>query len=432
VESDIAEQIGRRRRAVAERWDLGETVVVIGAGELIGVPGRGDITYPYRAHSEYFYLTDRQRPGGALAFDTADGWTEFVVPVSRDERVWEGAPDDADGAAPIDELVGWLARRSGRPVAWLGSRVGAVDSAALRCADLATVQHLRSGLNHVRREKDPVELERMRTAERATRAGFAAVVALLEPGRTERHVKIEIEAEFLRAGGDSVAFETIVGSGPNSAVLHFPPSDRVFQAGEQVLIDAGAEVRGYASDVTRTLPVSGQFDPEHAAVVATVLAANRAATAAVVAGAEFRDIHHAAARVIAEGLIEFGVLRGGIDGLLERGAVSLFFPHGVGHLVGLGVRDAGEVLPGRGPRTGAPALRADLPVLPGYVVTIEPGVYFIEALLGERDTRARHRDSVNWDRVDALLGFGGVRIEHDVLVTRGAPEVLTADIPQPV
>jgi Xaa-Pro aminopeptidase len=432
VDSDIAEQIERRRRAVAERWDLDETVVVIGAGELIGVPGRGDMTYPYRAHSEYVYLTDRQRPGGALAFDTADGWTEFVVPVSRDERVWEGAPDDLDGEAPIDGLASWLAARSGRPVAWLGSRVGAVDPAGLRSADLAAVRRLRSGLNYVRREKDPVELERMRRAERATRAGFAAVVALLEPGRTERQVKIEIEAEFLRAGGDSVAFETIVGGGPNSAVLHFPPSERAFQAGEQVLIDAGAEVRGYASDVTRTFPVSGEFDPEHAAVVGTVLAANQAATAAVVAGTEFRDIHDAAARVIAEGLIEFGVLRGDLDGLLEGGAVSLFFPHGVGHLVGLGVRDAGEVLPGRGPRPGAPALRADLPVLPGHVVTIEPGVYFIEALLGDRDTRARHRDTVNWDRVDALLGFGGVRIEHDVLVTRGAPEVLTADIPQPV
>ena len=431
MDSEIAEQIERRRRAVAERWDAGAAVVLIGAGDPIHVPGRADVTYPFRSHSEYFYLTDRQRPGGILAFDASAGWTEFLVPVSCDERIWEGVPDDLDGAPPIAELEPWLTQRRGRPVVCLGAAVDGPGMPAAEPADDVMVERLRSELNHVRREKDPAELARMRSAERATRAGFAAIVPLLAPGITERRIKVELEAEFLRSGGDAVAFETIVGSGPNSAVLHFPPSDRVLQAGEQVLIDAGAEVGGYVSDVTRTYPVSEQFGAEQATLVGVVLAANRAATARATAGTEFRDVHAAAARVIAEGLADFGVLRGDVDGLLESGAVSLFFPHGIGHMVGLGVRDAGEVLTGRRPGPGAPALRADLPVLPGHVVTIEPGLYFIEALLNDSETRRQHRDAVNWDRVDQLLGFGGIRIEDDVLVTDGAPEVLTADIPQP-
>jgi Xaa-Pro aminopeptidase len=109
--------------------------------------------------------------------------------------------------------------------------------------------------------------------------------------------------------------------------------------------------------------------------------------------------------------------------------VSLFFPHGIGHMVGLGVRDAGEVLPGREPEPGLPRIRADLPLLAGHTLTIEPGIYFIPALLADPDTRARLRQHVDWERADALLGFGGVRIEHNVLLTDEGPEILTADIP---
>jgi Xaa-Pro aminopeptidase len=288
---------------------------------------------------------------------------------------------------------------------------------------------LRRGLNHVRRQKDAIELERMRAAERATAAGFAAIVPLIAPGRTERDIQIELEAAFFRGGADSLAFDTIVASGPNSGVLHFPPTSRQLQDGELVLIDAGGEVRGYASDVTRTYPVSGSFTPEQAALHDLVDRAGQAATARCAAGTEFRDLHRTASLVIAEGLVDFGLLRGQPESLVESGAVTLFFPHGVGHMVGLGVRDAGEVLPGREPEPGLPRLRSDLPLAPGYVVTIEPGIYFVPALLGESGTRERLRDEVDWDRADALSDFGGIRIEHNVLVTDDGHEVLTADIP---
>jgi Xaa-Pro aminopeptidase len=416
-------QLERRRRAAAERWRLDDEVVLIGAGDRIPVPGRGDRTYPYRAHSEYLYLTDRERPGGVLAFDPHEGWVDFVVPVTRDERLWEGATADQREGVPLADLAAWVEQRKGRPVACLGAGVPDVASEAQLEADL------RCGLNHVRRQKDAVELARMRIAERATGAGFAAIAPLIEPGRSERELQIELETAFFRGGADHLAFDTIVGSGPNSAVLHFPPTSRRLADGELVLIDAGAEYRGYASDITRTYPASGRFTPEQRELYAIVEAALLRATECCTAGTEWRDVHRTAALVIAEGLVGLGLLRGEPEGLVERGAQALFFPHGVGHMVGLGIRDAGEVLRGRERPAESPNLRVDLPLLPGHVFTVEPGIYFVPALLHDADLRKRHRDAVDWERAEAMIGFGGIRIENNVLITDDGNEVLTADVP---
>src|SRR5581483_1831573 len=215
-----------------------------------------------------------------------------------------------------------------------------------------------------------------------------------------------------------------------SAVLHFPPSGRAFEEGDLVLIDAGAEYRGYASDITRTYPASGRFSAEQAELHGLVREACLAATSSCAPGIEWRDVHRTAALVLAEGLRDFGLLRGDVETLVEPGAVFVFFPHGIGHMVGLGIRDAGEVLPGRKPPENEfPRLRLDLPLLPGYVVTIEPGVYFVPALLHDAEFRERHRDAVDWERAEKMLDFGGIRIEDNVLVTEDGFEVLTADVP---
>ena len=423
-DASVAKQLERRRRAAADQWQLVDQVVLIGAGDPVPVPGRGDRTYPFRAHSEYFYLTDRERSGGVLAFDPDDGWVDFVRPVTRDERLWEGASVEEQEPIPVAELAGWLERRKNRPVACLGAPVPEVTSATELEADL------RYSLNHVRRQKDPVELARMRAAERATRAGFAAIASLIEPGRTERQVQIELEAAFFRNGADVLAFETIVAGGPNSAVLHFAPTQRPFREDDLILVDAGGEYRGYASDVTRTYPASGRFTPAQQELYAIVEAASVRATDCCTAGTEWRDVHRAAALVVAEGLVEVGLLRGEPGSLVEHGAQSLFFPHGIGHMVGLGIRDAGEVLRGReAPADEFPRLRVDLPLLPGHVVTVEPGIYFVPALLHDADLRKRHKDAVDWERAERMLGFGGIRIENNVLITNDSREVLTENVP---
>src|SRR5437588_8469942 len=127
MHGDLSSQLVRRRQAVAERWNLGEQAVLIGAGEPVPVPGRGDRTYPFHAHSEYFYLTDRERPGGVLAFDPGDGWFDFVTPVTRDEALWEGAdPSSVDGI-DIAELESWLAPRKTKNSVWLGTAAHAAS-----------------------------------------------------------------------------------------------------------------------------------------------------------------------------------------------------------------------------------------------------------------------------------------------------------------
>jgi Xaa-Pro aminopeptidase len=424
LEDTLPQQLERRRRAAAEAWSLSDELILVGAGARIPIPGRGDLTYPFRAHSEYVYLTDRERPGGVLAFDPLEGWVDFVAPVTRDERLWEGAPEGELEGVPVAALEGWLDDRSSRRTACLGVPVSGTTS------DPELEASARASLNQVRRQKDELELSRMRAAERATSAGFATAAALLEPGRTEREVQIELEAEFFRHGADFLAFDTIVGGGPNSAVLHFPPSARRFGDGELVLIDAGAEVRGYASDITRTYPVSGRFTSEQAELYAIVRQANRVATECCLAGTEWKDVHHAGSFVLAEGLAAFGLLRGEPQQLVESGAVHLFFPHGIGHLVGLGIRDAGGQLPGReSPPDAFPRLRVDLPLMAGYTMTVEPGFYVVPALLADPDLRERHRDAVDWDRAERMLGFGGIRIEDNVLVTEDGYEVLTEDVP---
>ena len=288
--TEVAQQLERRRRAVAEDWNLDREVVLVGAGEPLPVPGRADLTYPFRAHSEYLYLTDRERPGGVLAYDPAEGWVDFVEPVTREEMLWEGASEEDGEGVPIAELAGWLAARVDRPVAWLGAPEQEVGS------DDGLAAELRRGLNRVRRQKDEVELDRMRTAERATRAGFATLTGLIEPGRSERELQVELEAAFFRNGARSTAYDSIVAGGPNAAVLHFPPTDRPLQAGELLLVDAGAEHLGYACDVTRTYPVGGDFTVEQAELHALVHAAQRTAIERCTAGTEYRDIHWAAAR----------------------------------------------------------------------------------------------------------------------------------------
>jgi Xaa-Pro aminopeptidase len=218
-------------------------------------------------------------------------------------------------------------------------------------------------------------------------------VPLIAVGRTERELQVMLEAAFLRNGGDFLAFEAVVAAGDHAAVLHFSPTARELRAGDLLLVDAGAEHRGYASDVTRTYAVDRTFSGEQALVYDTVRRAAEAAITACRPGTEWRVVHRAAALVVAEGLVELGVLRGSAETLVESGAATLFFPHGVGHLVGLGVRDTGPASNEERERVpGLPRLRVDIPLQPRHAWTVEPGIYFVPALL----SRERGRDDVDW------------------------------------
>jgi len=327
--------------------------------------------------------------------------------------------------APIATLEPWLTQRRGRPIAMLGAPLRGVRG------DEALSVRMRERLTHARRPKDAAELALLRRGAVATAAGFARLQGELKPGVSERSLQIELEAEFFRQGATRTGYGTIVGIGSNSAVLHTEPSSRVAAAGDFVLVDAGAEVDRYVTDVTRTYvvgtPAAFQRD-----LFQVVLSAELRAIERCVAGAEWTALHLMTAVDLTDGLVQLGVLRGSPESLVEQEVHTLFFPHGLGHMVGLGVRDGSGLLPGRtrDARSSLRTLRMDLPLEPGYVVTIEPGLYFIPALLNDPKRRERYHGQVNWPLVEQHLSLGGVRIEDNVLVTDHAPENLTAAIPK--
>lgn len=421
-----------RRARVASALPLSDALLLIGAGDPVPLPENSDQTYPFRSHAEYYYLAAQECPGGIVAFDPRDGaatgWVSFVPTVTEGERVWEGR--EQIPGTPLAQFDAWLAARAGRPVVQLGAPIRHATLAALAADESLTVP-VRDALRHARRLKDPAEVNLIRRAAAATAAGYQRLATLIRPGVTERALQIELEAEFFRYGGTRPGYGTIVGSGPNSAVLHFEPSGRVVQENEFVLVDAGAEIDRYMADVTRTY-VAGRPTPFQRDFYAVVLAAQERTVARCVAGAEWKDLHLRCAVELVAGLVELGLMRGAPESLVERDAHTLFYPHGLGHMVGLGVRDGSGLEPGRtkDPRPGLRTLRMDLPLRPGYVVTVEPGLYFIPALLNDPARRERYHDCVNWGLVAQYQHLGGVRIEDNLLITVGDPENLTAAIPK--
>ncbi|MBL9213280.1 MAG: aminopeptidase P N-terminal domain-containing protein [Opitutaceae bacterium] len=423
----MSHRLDDRRARVAAALPLHDALLVVGAGGPVPLPEGSDQTYPFRAHAEYFYLTGEETIGGVLAFDPRDGpvagWVSFVPQVTESERYWEGRTQRA--GTPIERLTDWLSARAGRNIVNLGAPWRDLSS------DAAAVGRVREALTQARRSKDGAELALIRRAVAATAAGYARLREELRPGVSERRLQIELEAEFFRHGATRTGYGTIVGSGPNSAVLHVEPSARAVRDGDFVLVDAGAEIDRYMADVTRTY-VAGTPADFQRDLYQVVLGAQERAIQRCRAGAEWKEIHLQTAVDLVAGLVALGVMRGNPTALVEREAHALFFPHGLGHMVGLGVRDASGLHPGRtrDPRPSLRSLRMDLPLAAGQVVTVEPGLYFIPELLREPGRRERFHDCVHWERVDALIGLGGVRIEDNVLVTDGAPDVLTAGIPK--
>ncbi|MCX6367108.1 MAG: aminopeptidase P N-terminal domain-containing protein [Armatimonadetes bacterium] len=408
-----------RRVRTAATWGIHDELVLIHAGGQLGRPGMQDQCYPYRAHPHFRWLTGLSVRDAVLAFDPSEGWTEFFPTITPMDTVWEGLLPLNRGRA-LSELPAWLEKRQDKTITHLGA------------GHDQTTSLLEQRLLEARRPKDEAELLLMYKAVTATAAGFAAARDILRDGLTERELQIEIETAFARNGATGVAYDTIVGFGPTSAIFHAEPGSRALKLGEQVLIDAGAEVEGYCADVTRTLPGPGGFTSQQAEIYALLDRVERACCDACRPGVEWHEIHRMAARGIAAGLRELGILRATPEEALETEAIALFFPHGVGHLVGLGVRDASGVGPGRGEKRRCCGVtpRCDLALEPGFLVTVEPGIYFIPTLLNDPVNRERFAAQVDWPTLDKWLVPGGFRIEDDILVSDSEPINLTAEIPR--
>jgi Xaa-Pro aminopeptidase len=270
-----------------------------------------------------------------------------------------------------------------------GARVQAYDPAAMQEA--------------LRLYKSRDELRLMRQAATIAAAGHLRAMRLARPGRYEHEVEAELLHAF-RSAGAVPSYEPIVGGGANACVLHYRANNAPLRDGDLLLVDAGAEVDCYASDITRTYPVNGRFSPEQRALYDVVLAAQHAAIAAVRPGQPWTASHDAAVKTIATGLCEIGLIKGSPRAAMESGAYKAFFPHKTGHWLGLDVHDVGDYRIDGEPRV----------LEPGMVLTVEPGIYIAPEAKGV---------AAKWRGI-------GIRIEDDVVVTSGAAEVLTDGVPK--
>ncbi|WP_300329991.1 aminopeptidase P N-terminal domain-containing protein [Accumulibacter sp.] len=411
-----------RRRRVCER--LGDGVAIIPTA-----PERlrnRDAHYPYRFDSYFWYLSGFPEPEAVLVLI---GGSEarsilFCREKSEEREIWDGFRYGPTSAAqafgfseawPISELASrlpqLLAKRNtlwhslGHDAEW-DRRLGEA-LAALRADNRngqqapGEIRDLHGLLDEMRLCKDSHELDCMQRAADIAAAGHARAMRACRPGMAEYELEAELSYEFRRRGASGHAYTPIVAGGVNACILHYVANDKLLSGHALVLIDAGCEIEGYASDITRTFPVAGRFSAEQRAVYEIVLAAQAAAIAAIRPGARFVDYHHAAVRVLCQGLIDLGLLTGTLDAAIESEAYKPYYMHRTGHWLGLDVHDAGAYRTGSGDD--------DWVILtPGMTLTVEPGLYL--------------RPS---DKVPEHLHGIGVRIEDDVLVTSAGSLVYT-------
>jgi Xaa-Pro aminopeptidase len=267
------------------------------------------------------------------------------------------------------------------------------------------LQDVRALIDEMRLFKDAAELDVMRRAAAISAAAHRRAMRAAAPGKKEYEIEAELLYEFRRHGAQFPAYWPIVAGGPNACVLHYVSNDGPLADGDLLLIDAGCELDGYASDITRTFPVNGRFSAPQRDAYELVLSAQLAAIEKVRPGNAWNEPHDAAVRVLAQGMLDLGLLKGSVDEALEKETYKRFYMHRTGHWLGLDVHDAGEYKHGG-------AWRA---LAPGMTLTVEPGLYIRPAE----------------DVPPALAGIG-IRIEDDVLVTPGGREVLSGEAPKRV
>jgi Xaa-Pro aminopeptidase len=267
---------------------------------------------------------------------------------------------------------------------------------------------------------------------------YRAAMTETAAGRTEAEIAAILQAPAIARDREQ-SFGPIVSV--RGEVLHNEKYVNTLADGDLLLIDSGAESpRGYASDITRTFPVSGRFSLQQREVYEVVLQAQADAINAAAPGVNNRDLHLIAARTIAEGLKEIGLMRGDSGAAVEAGAHAMFFPHGLGHMLGLDahdMEDLGDIVgyPEGEPRSsqfGLAYLRLARELEPGWVITMEPGIYFIPALIDRWRGEDLHSEFIDYDRVERYRSFGGVRIEDDILITSDGCRVLGPGIPKTV
>ncbi len=407
---------------------IGEGIAVIPTAPEVA--RNRDSDFPYRFDSYFHYLTGFGEPQAVLVLVGGERPRQILFCRDKDEEreIWDGyrlgfeAAREAlgmDETFSIDELDaqmpsliadqprllypagadrGWDARVFG----WL-NEVRGMARTGIRAP--ATLTDVRSLLDDMRLLKDAHELATMRKAADISADAHIRAMRLTAPGRMEYEIEAELLHEFRRRGSQFPAYTSIVAGGANACVLHYRENNAVLRDGDLLLIDAGCELDGYASDITRTFPVNGRFSGPQRDIYDLVLAAQHAAIAAVAPGRSWDEPHQAAVDVLVRGFIDLGLCEGTPEAVIESGDYRRFYMHRTGHWLGLDVHDVGDYREAGQWR----------PLREGMTLTVEPGCYIRPAA-----------------GVPEAFWNIGVRIEDDVVVTPGGCEILTAGVPKSI
>ncbi|MCZ6537285.1 MAG: aminopeptidase P N-terminal domain-containing protein [Gammaproteobacteria bacterium] len=421
-------EFARRRRQLMRMIGSGGIAILPAAPEKIR---NRDTIYPFRQDSDFIYLSGFDEPDAVAVLIPGRAHAEYILFCrERDpsRETWDGpragpegaqadhGADDAFPISDIDEILPGLMEHCDRVYYTMGAHpdfdtqvMGWFDGLrnrgqgdGLMPQEFIALDHL---LHDMRLYKSRGEIGAMRKAARIAAAAHKKLMAACRPGIMEYELEAELLHEFKRNGCET-AYQPIVGSGPNSCVLHYVKNDRRMEDGEMLLVDAGCEYRGYASDVTRSMPVNGRFSSEQKAIYQIVLDAQKAAIEKVSPRCHWNEPHDAAVRTITRGLVKLGLLKGRVPALIKATAYKKFFMHRTGHWLGMDVHDVGDY------RVGDEWRHLE----PGMVMTVEPGIYIPPGIKGV---------AKKWWGI-------GVRIEDDILVTKDGCEVLSRDVPREI
>jgi Xaa-Pro aminopeptidase len=438
VSPDSTGAAALRRSRLAAQLD---GPALIPAGRVLGRNYPAN-PYPFRASSHFLYFVGQPIEGAALWLD-GERAVLLLDPPDPDATLWHGpVPSWAElGGRTELEVAGYDALpglRRGRPVqtvplqAALAGELGQLLERDPRTLGSEADAPLLNAIVSLRLVHDRAAVDCLRAAAEVSVRAHEVGMRATRPGVGEQAICAAMEHTIARAGC-ALAYGSIVSV--HGEVLHNHLHDNVAAAGDLLLADVGAEAAsGWASDITRTWPVSGSFSPTQRVIYELVLAMQSAALAQVRPGVRYRDVHLAAARTLVEGLVQLRILHGDVDTLVAEGVHALFFPHGVGHLIGLDVHDMEDLgdragyAPGRtrSAQFGLSYLRLDRDLQAGMAVTIEPGFYQVPSLLADPARVGLRDHALNRAELAKFPDVRGIRIEDDVLVTATGHEVLTS------
>ncbi|TVZ37523.1 Xaa-Pro aminopeptidase [Alteromonadaceae bacterium 2753L.S.0a.02] len=423
------QEFARRRKALMALMEPNSIAILPSAKEKIR---SRDTDYPFRQDNDFYYLTGFDEPNAVLVLVPDREHGEYVL-FCRDrdpeKEIWDGyraGPEGAckqygaDDAFPIDDideiLPGLLEGRErvyyamGKDadfdrhvMEWVNRIRAQVRAGAIPPGEFLDLDHF---LHDMRLFKSAAEIRLMEKAAEISAAAHVQAMQTCAPGRFEFELEAEIQYVCSLQGGRRPAYNTIVGGGKNACVLHYVENNEKLKSGDLVLIDAGCEYEYYASDITRTFPVSGKFNAEQKAIYEVVLSAQQAALDKIVPGNHWNEPHDASVRAIVDGLLELGLLKGKPDKIIEKETYKAFYMHRIGHWLGMDVHDVGDYKVGDEWRV----------LEPGMVMTVEPGIYI----------------SPDDKKVPAKWRGIGIRIEDDVLLTKDGHRVLTSGVPKSV